>query len=227
MSEHLDNPVWHSLVGAHADYAIIDTLAARFWRGVNPIGAVSEDSEAAWLALAGLTENDEVLYTGIIGGTKIPDCWAVERDVPMLQMILNKPPPAIEEPVRWTELADGDITEAKALAEMTKPGPFDDGTMRLGRFIGYFERSQLVAMAGERFCLPGHREISAVCTHPDWQGRGLARKLMTEIIAGIQGRGETAFLHVLTENTGAVRLYETLGFETRVEMRMKVLRKVR
>lgn len=55
-------------------------------------------------------------------------------------------------------------------------------------------------------------EISAVCTHPDWRGRGLGRRLMEHLSATIQERNKVPFLHVFTNNVSAVRLYRELGF---------------
>ena len=37
-------------------------------------------------------------------------------------------------------------------------------------------------MAGERMHAGTLREISGVCTHPDFQGRGLARRLMRKLV---------------------------------------------
>ena len=34
-------------------------------------------------------------------------------------------------------------------------------------------------------------------------------------MATAAGSGDTVFLHVMTDNLGAIRLYEALGFETR------------
>jgi len=70
-------------------------------------------------------------------------------------------------------------------------------------------------MAGERFNLEGWTEISAVCTKPDYRGRGLASQLVGALVAGIERRSQRAFLHVLSANTGAIRLYEELGFRIR------------
>ena len=47
---------------------------------------------------------------------------------------------------------------------------------------------------------------------------GLAEVVATPpilIAAGIEARGETAILHVASENVGAIRVYEALGFDTR------------
>ena len=65
-----------------------------------------------------------------------------------------------------------------ALVELTQPGPFAPRTIELGRYLGVHDNGQLVAMAGERCRLPGYREVSAVCTHPDARGRGLADRLL-------------------------------------------------
>jgi predicted GNAT family acetyltransferase len=58
----------------------------------------------------------------------------------------------------------------------------------------------------------GFREISGVCTHPDFQGRGLAQKLTKKLISIALKRGERPFLHVKLDNVGAHRLYEKMGF---------------
>lgn len=58
-------------------------------------------------------------------------------------------------------------------------------------------------------------EISAVCTDPAYQGRGLATRLMGAVAAGIRARGETPILHAAATNSTAIRLYEHLGFELR------------
>jgi len=60
-------------------------------------------------------------------------------------------------------------------------------------------------MAGERFQAGALREISGVCTHPDFQGRGFARRLMLKLIRHQMHRGETPVLHVIRDNTHAVR----------------------
>jgi len=70
-------------------------------------------------------------------------------------------------------------------------------------------------MAGEGFRFPGYTEISAICTHPDHQGRGYASSLVSALIQKITERAETHFLHVGTDNVDAIRLYEKLGFKTR------------
>jgi predicted GNAT family acetyltransferase len=60
----------------------------------------------------------------------------------------------------------------------------------MGSFIGIRIDGRLVAMAGERMRFPGYTELSGVCTHPDFRGRGFAGRLSTIVAARIQARGE-------------------------------------
>jgi predicted GNAT family acetyltransferase len=78
-------------------------------------------------------------------------------------------------------------------------------------------------MAGERMHAGNFREISGVCTHPDFQGRGSARTLMMLLIDLQLARGQTPFLHVMSGNTGARRLYAQLGFRDYHETPVRII----
>jgi predicted GNAT family acetyltransferase len=69
-------------------------------------------------------------------------------------------------------------------------------------------------MAGERFSCGPHREISAVCTHPSFRGRGLASAAIRHLVQEHRAASSVSWLHVATTNLNAVRLYQRLGFET-------------
>jgi predicted GNAT family acetyltransferase len=110
-----------------------------------------------------------------------------------------------------------------ALAQLTQPGPFLARTHVMGMFRGIRIDGRLAAMAGERMRVPGYTELSGVCTHPDFRGRGLARRLSAIVCAGIDARGETPFLHAWKDNHAAIALYEQLGFRLRAEVNVAVL----
>lgn len=109
----------------------------------------------------------------------------------------------------------GDVPEMLELVALTKPGPLLDRTVELGTYLGIRHEGRLVAMAGERMRPAGWSEISAVCTHPDHRGRGLAGRLIRAVAAAVRERGELPFLHAAAANTGAVQLYESMGFALR------------
>jgi GNAT superfamily N-acetyltransferase len=122
-------------------------------------------------------------------------------------------PPAIELPSGCTfrQLDAADAPAMVALAELTEPGPFRLRTIELGNFYGIFDGDRLVSMAGKRMHVPGFIEVSGVCTHPDFRGRGYAGRLTQVIVDEIEQAGRTPFLHAW-EGNPAQYLYESLGF---------------
>jgi ribosomal protein S18 acetylase RimI-like enzyme len=113
------------------------------------------------------------------------------------------------------ELGAESVTDMLGLIERTRPGPFWPRTHELGTYLGIRDGGTLVAMVGERLRPPGWTEISAVCTAPEARGRGYAARLIRALAARITARNERPFLHVAEANTGAIALYERLGFTTR------------
>ncbi len=69
-------------------------------------------------------------------------------------------------------LTPSDVPEMLALTARTKPGPFHRRTCEMGDYFGLRKNGTLVAMAGERLQVPGHTELSAICTDPEHLGRG-------------------------------------------------------
>lgn len=120
-------------------------------------------------------------------------------------------------------LTEADAPEMLALATLTRPGPFYARTHQLGDFVGVKDDGRLVAMAGERMKVDGFTEISGVCTHPTYRGRGYAAGLISHVATRIRARGETPFLHAYASNTGAIGLYQSLGFAFRCELTMTTL----
>jgi predicted GNAT family acetyltransferase len=106
----------------------------------------------------------------------------------------------------------------RALAARVYPEFFRERTAELGTYVGILRENRLVAMAGERMAVPGAREISAVCTHPEFAGRGLARALLVALVNRHREAGLASLLHVSAGNEGATRLYEKLGFVHRTTL---------
>jgi predicted GNAT family acetyltransferase len=63
-----------------------------------------------------------------------------------------------------------------------------------------------------------------VCTDERLRGEGLGTRLVHAVAAVIRDRGDTPFLHAADGNTGAIRLYEALGFRTSRRAPFLVLR---
>jgi predicted GNAT family acetyltransferase len=125
-----------------------------------------------------------------------------------------------------SELSEANIPEMLALTSLTHPGPFRPHTYTLGTYLGIHVNGRLIAMAGQRMHLPGHREISAVCTHPEFTGRGLARMLVSRLVDAVFDEGLTPFLHVEESNVRAQAVYTSLGFAERRRLPVLVAERV-
>lgn len=210
----LDNPVWSALSTTHAPFALGDNLAKMYPVDVAPFAATLDQSAASYDSLARLLGPGGTAALPLSPTPNLPTGWTIVFQVNSAQMVWTG---SSSLPVKHgvEDLNISQVDEMLALVELTKPGPFFRRTPELGSYLGIRDASQLVAMAGERLKPLGHTEISAVCTHPEYRGHGYASSLVSALIQKITERGETPFLHVRTENIGAIRVYEKLGFKTR------------
>jgi ribosomal protein S18 acetylase RimI-like enzyme len=224
MSHPLDRPVWTALGGRQASRARLDGPARRFAPEYGPFGAAADASPESWAALLRLAGPEGGLYLveaqrpQAPAGARLrfePECWQMVAEGPV--------PPPPESRFEILDLGEADAEEMRGLATLTRPGPFSTATHRLGRFVGVREAGRLVAMSGERMQPDGFTEVSAVCTHPEYRGRGYAATLMRVVMARIAARGETPFLHVYAANTAAIGVYEALGFRLRRRMAIGVI----
>jgi predicted GNAT family acetyltransferase len=218
----LDRPVWASL--RHQPYwGLGDERARRFQPHINRFAATPDEGSDNLSALAELLQpGDDRVYLLQVPPIPVPPGLEAVKAASGVQMVATR---RLQADDGAQVLGDTDVTEMLALATLTEPGPFLARTHTMGRFIGLRIDGQLAAMAGERMRFPGHVEVSGVCTHPDFRGRGLARRLSAAVTADIQRRGEQPFLHAWTTNTAAIALYESLGFEVRTAVNVAVLRR--
>jgi ribosomal protein S18 acetylase RimI-like enzyme len=210
VSDPLENPVAHALTGPQRAVAELRGRVARYQPDVAPFCALPLDpTPRDWADLAALAgPGGSVVLAG--PRREPPAGWTTTMDLPGVQMtgdaLVAEPDPEA------VVLGPADVPEMLDLVARTRPGPFKDRTIALGTYLGVRRGGALVAMAGERMRVPGRTEISAVCTDPAVRGQGLAGRLVKAVAVGIRERGDQPFLHAAASNTGAVRLYEHLGF---------------
>ncbi|HYM76341.1 MAG TPA: GNAT family N-acetyltransferase [Candidatus Dormibacteraeota bacterium] len=221
----LDNIIWQALTTRQAHFAEACGSARRFAREVTSLSAFEEPNAAGYASLASLVGEGSTAAIFLEEPFESRRGWEYVGGAPLLEMVCENgagsPPPARADIV---ELGAVDSPEMVELTALTKPGPFGTRTHELGLYVGVRDGGKLVAMAGERLKVPGYTEVSAVCTHPDHVGKGYAQVLMSEVMRRIRERGEKAFLHVRSDNTRAVRIYERLGYRTRVELHYAIVR---
>lgn len=224
MAEHpLDRPVWSALTSRQSGLAQGDGRALRFIADHGVFAANADATPESLAALTALIPADGVVWTVEAGEMPQPPDTILVKAALCSQMVCPKLRGEVPSGFAVEELGDGDAAEMLALATLTEPGPFFARTHRLGGFVGVKQDGRLVAMAGERMKPDGFTEVSGVCTHPDFRGRGYAAGLMRIVIGRILVRGEMPFLHVYATNAGAIALYETLGFATRTTVGVRVL----
>jgi ribosomal protein S18 acetylase RimI-like enzyme len=222
----LDNIVWHSLIGPQAQVAAGSGGARRYAAGFSPIVAFADNERPDFAALAAYCAPDEHFYCGGWTGPA-PAGWQIDAEATMFKMVWDAPEPAADGALAAVRLGPEHVPQMLELVALTKPGPFGPRTIELGDYFGCFEGGRLAAMAGERMFARPLREISGVCTHPDFQGRGLARRLMQLLLRRELQRGETPFLHVMRDNAGARALYARMGFVECQEQVVRVLSRTR
>jgi predicted GNAT family acetyltransferase len=122
-------------------------------------------------------------------------------------------------------LDSADVPAMAELVALTNPGPFAARTHTLGTFLGIKVDGRLVAMIGERMKPGAYTEMTGICAHPDFRGRGYAQMLMAEIARRIVARGEIPFLHVYSDNAPAIALYRRQGMTVRRRMHVTVVKR--
>jgi predicted GNAT family acetyltransferase len=221
----LDNPVWNALTSAHRSRAQSHGLAVRYARDVSPLAGLREPTPQAFADLRAMVEMGEEVWLLTPDPPVLPAGWEEVRARYIDQMVCRQPAaqPAVDAAPQLA-LGESDVAEMIALAAETKPGPFVQKTITMGRYLGVRGTDgRLAAMAGTRMALDEFTEISAVCTSPDARGAGHARSLMLTLMGQIAAEGRTPFLHVKTEN-GAKIVYEKLGYTVRREIYFSVIR---
>lgn len=210
----LDNPFFAALAGIHRDIALRRGDVVRYPADVAPfLGVAHAGVEVGDAFDALVPDGDEALLLGI-APARMPRGWTLEPFADLAQMVRGEPLEDVDGPdiLELDERHRGDVL---ALTALVYPHYFRPRTMQLGRYFGIYEGGRLAAMIGERLGTPTAREMSAICTHPDFLGRGYARRLTAFLVNDTLAQGRLPFLHVSHANTRAKQLYERSGWRMR------------
>ncbi|MDN4982729.1 GNAT family N-acetyltransferase [Bradyrhizobium arachidis] len=210
----LDRPIWSALTTSQKHLAEGGPRALRYPVDMTPFADMVDLSAASFAALGELMLPSQVVALFTPEPVDVPAGFRVVIAESGEQMIGS---PA-DCPLRDAEvvtLGKADVPAMTALTTLTKPGPFAARTHELGTFLGIRAGGELVAMTGERMKPGKFVEMTAVCVHPDYRGRGYAQALLAAVARRIEARGEIPFLHVFSSNTSAIALYERQGMRIR------------
>lgn len=208
----LDNPVWHSLSESHRDFAVVYKNIKFYNPDYCPFGGFETAEETS----SSIDAYSQLVDDFFIVGDKplLPDSLQIKNELVCAQMIVNE---RIDSELKDTmlQLTAEHIDALYDLVNLVQPGYFKKKTALLGNYFGIFKKDQLIAVTGERMQMEDFVEISAVITHPNHTGKGLAKQLVAHAANAIIAQDKTPYLHVVENNIGAIKLYEKLGFRTR------------
>ena len=217
MAPHpLDNPIWESLTSRHRSLALRQGDVARYPAEVAPFLGVATDGIDAVAALESLVPlGDTTLLLGPLPSA--PQDWELRHLAQLAQMVCPTRMQEVDGP-EIIELSGSHHADVLALTALVYPHYFRPRTTDLGRYFGIYQDGRLAAMIGERMGMQGYTEISAVCTHPDCNGHGYARRLLAWLSNDNLERGRIPFLHVSQQNQRALQLYQCNGYHVRREI---------
>jgi GNAT superfamily N-acetyltransferase len=218
MEHVLDNPAWNALVSGNSSLSFGNQNIKYFDTEVSPFAAFNENTSENFLRLHNmLPHNRPVLFVSP-KEIEIPVAWKILRVIHGVQMVCD--PVKIQEQASavLVPLTVGHVPQMLEITQLTNPGPFASKTIDFGYYQGIFEGDQLVAMAGQRLHTYNYAEVSAVCTRPGHTGKGYARQLILSQINRMKASGEIPYLHSRADNDRALKVYEGLGFKTRIEV---------
>ncbi len=211
----LDNPVFYALSEKHQKFAIDFDHIKFYHPDYCPFGGFVSDKDISTPIL----EYAKLINTFFIIGPKpvFSGSLLLKNELLCLQMIISqKIKINIDDEI--IELNESHLKELLALVKLVYPEYFKPKTVALGKYYGIFKNNELIAVTGERMKMNEFTEVSAVITHPHHTGKGYAKQLVAHTVNSILDQNKIPFLHVSKANTGAIALYEKLGFYTRKEL---------
>ena len=115
-------------------------------------------------------------------------------------------------------MGEADVATVAALERASYVFPWSEGIFRDCVRVGYVCRVALLDEALVAYSVmsigAGESHILNLCVSNDFRCRGIGRRVLTYMLERATAAGMMeAFLEVRPSNTGAIRLYQSMGFE--------------
>ena len=120
--------------------------------------------------------------------------------------------------VRVRPMLGSDLEAVLAVEQRAYPFPWSLGIFRDCVRVGYtcrvLEIDFLLAGYGVLSIGAGEAHLLNLCVREEFRARGLGRRLLEELLDSAREQGaRVCFLEVRPANTGAIRLYQVMGFQ--------------
>lgn len=208
----LDNPAWYSLSESHQQFSVNYSGIKFYHPDYCPFGGFKTSASIVKPidAYSKMAANFFVIGSKPQHSNKV----MLQKELICLQMTITS---RIDTSIKAniTPLNNGHEAALFNLVNLVQPGYFKSKTTLLGNYFGIFNDEGLIAAAGERMRMNDFVEVSAIVTHPEYTGQGYAKQLIAHTVNNIFVQNKIPYLHVAESNTGAIQLYQKLGFITR------------
>jgi len=174
----LDNPIWHSGVSNNKSIVTRGNDIIIYDREIAWFAGLNEYNEYQLGQLANHFTSGEQVILFTAEKLMVPQTWKVSLGRPLSQMIFSGNEEFQIDKTLITTLNKEFVPGMLSLTSLTKPGPFFNRTIEFGNYFGILDNNKIVSMTGSRLSLGNFEEISAVCTHPDFVGKGYASLLL-------------------------------------------------
>lgn len=222
----LDNPIWNAMISGNSNLALGNEYAKFFPEDIGPFAGLKKFDDQSFKQLHNILPGNRVAVIFSATHLEIPAYWKIKDTIKALQMIANTPGKSLpNNNAEIVMLNNKHVTQMIALTKLTNPGPFEKRTIEFGDYFGIFSNDNLIAMVGKRLNPGRYVEISAVCTHPDYAGKGYSKALISGLVHKIDSEDNIPILHVRADNEHAINLYKHIGFTVRQEININVIQK--
>jgi ribosomal protein S18 acetylase RimI-like enzyme len=226
------NPPLASLSTAFAAIALRRGLALKFPREITPFAALLENTPAALADFHSLLEPGEATF--VVSFDLLPAAPGISAKGPyfvrQFEFPADAPLPSLSPNLPIAPLTCAHAAEMVSLTDIAFPGYFRIRTCEMGPYFGLRSSGRLVAMCGERMNIntpaAAYREISGLCTLPEFRGRGYGPSLLAHMLHLHRTAGMRSYLHVAPDNATAIALYQRLGFVPRGEFPLYSIRRL-
>jgi ribosomal-protein-alanine N-acetyltransferase len=126
--------------------------------------------------------------------------------------------PAAMPQVRVRPMLTSDLEAVLAVEQRAYPYPWSLGIFRDCVRVGYtcrvLEIDFVLGGYGVLSIGAGESHLLNLCVREEFRGRGLGRRLLEALLESAREQGaRVCFLEVRPANTGAIRLYQAMGFQ--------------